>query len=186
MRRPHARGVRGPAIAHRLYARAMVPTGPEVQVRAAVADDAAVIHRFIEALAVYENEPDAVEVDVATLREQLSSPKPPFEALIADLAGEPVGFALYFANYSTWTGRVGVYLEDLFVPEEHRRRGIGTALLRELARITLARGGARLDWQVLDWNEPAIRYYESVGAAINRGWLPCRLQGEALTAMASR
>ena len=171
-------------IGPRTYDLVMVPTGSEVQVRAAVVDDAAVIHRFIHALAVYENEPDAVEVDVATLRQQLASPTPPFEALIAESAGEAVGFALYYANYSTWTGRIGVYLEDLFVPEEHRGRGIGTALLGELARITLDRGGARLDWQVLDWNEPSIGYYESVGAAINRGWLPCRLQGAALATMA--
>ena len=156
-----------------------------VSVRFATAADAETIHAFICDLAVYEKEPDAVHTTTDALRAQLSSERPPFEALIAEMEAQLVGFALFFSNYSTWEGKAGIHLEDLFVPEVHRGRGIGTKLLAELSRITIERGGARLDWQVLDWNEPSIRYYESVGADVLRTWLPCRLDGDALSAMAA-
>lgn len=159
---------------------------PAVSVRSATPGDADTVHRFIVELAVYEREPDAVEVTPADLRRQMEADRPPFEALLAELDGEPVGLALFFANYSTWRGVAGVHLEDLFVPEQHRGHGIGTALLAELAHITVQRGGARLEWQVLDWNEPSIRYYESIGASVMRDWLPCRLDGAALQALAAQ
>jgi GNAT superfamily N-acetyltransferase len=158
----------------------------QLLIRTAKSADAAVIHRFICELAAYENALESVQTTAETLSLQLSAERPPFEALIAEIEGDPVGFALFFANYSTWTGRVGIYLEDLFVPESSRGKGIGSALLAELRRVSLGRGGARLDWQVLDWNEPSIRYYESVDAKILRTWLPCRLEGTALSAMAQR
>ena len=156
-----------------------------MSVRSAIPSDAETIHAFITSLAVYEKEPDAVDATPASLRLQMESERPPFEALIAEMSGQAVGFALFFANYSTWEGKAGIHLEDLFVPEEYRGLGIGSKLLAELSRLTLERGGARLDWQVLDWNEPSIRYYESVGAEVLRSWLPCRLDGDALSAMAA-
>jgi GNAT superfamily N-acetyltransferase len=164
----------------------LVMESPAVTIRHANAKDASTVHRFICDLALYEKEPDAVKCTSADLEQQLASERPPFEALLAEQDGVAVGFALFFANYSTWRGTAGIHLEDLFVPEEHRGSGIGTALLAELSRLTLERGGARLEWQVLDWNEPSIRYYESIDAAIMREWLPCRLDGDALLAMAAR
>ncbi len=158
----------------------------DVVIRGAVPDDAESIHRFICELADYEEALESVETTPAAIRGQLAAEAPPFDALIAIVGEQPVGFALYFQNYSTWKGRIGIYLEDLFVSADHRGRGVGTALLSELSRVALERGAARLDWQVLDWNEPSIRYYESVGADVNRGWLPCRLHGEALAELAQR
>ena len=156
-----------------------------VSVRFATAADADTIHAFICDVAVFEKEPDSVLTTPSVLRAQLLDDNPPFEALIAEMDGQAVGFALFFSNYSTWEGRAGIHLEDLFVPEVHRGRGIGTQLLAELSWLTIERGGARLEWQVLDWNEPSIRYYESIGAEVLGRWLPCRLDGDALSAMAA-
>lgn len=156
-----------------------------LQIRTAVAADAATIFDFIVQLAIYEKEPDAVQTTVDVLRAQLASPQPPFECVIAELGGQPMGFALFFQSYSTWRGAVGIYLEDLFVPERHRGRGVGGALLRHLAQLTLARGGARLEWAVLDWNEPAIGFYEAVGAVPMSEWTRFRLDGEALQTFAA-
>jgi GNAT superfamily N-acetyltransferase len=157
----------------------------EPTIRFAGVDDAQTIFDFIHALAVYELEPDAVEATPESLREQLSADHPPFECLIAEADGQPRGFALFFHNYSTWRGRQGVYLEDLFVPEEYRGTGLGKALLAALAAVAVDRGCPRLEWQVLDWNKPSIDFYESLGADVKRDWLPCRLDGEALTTLAS-
>lgn len=140
---------------------------------------------MIVALAVYEREPDAVEVDPATLAAQLEERPPPFGCLIAEDGGRPVGFALYFYNYSTWRGRRGLYLEDLFVPPEHRGRGVGRALLRELARIAVRDDCARMEWSVLDWNEPALGFYRHLGAKPQDEWTTWRLTGAALEALAS-
>ena len=148
---------------------------PAVSIRTATTDDAATILRFIRELAVYEREPDAVEVTLETLREQLASPRPPFECVIAELAAEPVGFALFFANYSTWRGRAGLYLEDLYVTPEARGAGVGKALLRHLAALAVARGCVRMEWSVLDWNAPAIGFYDSIGAAPMSQWTVYRL-----------
>jgi GNAT superfamily N-acetyltransferase len=150
----------------------------------ATPDDAETIHRFIVGLAIYEREPDAVQTTPATLREQLLSERPPFECLLAEVEGEPRGFALFFHNYSTWRGRPGLYLEDLFVPEEHRGTGLGKRMLVELARLALQRGCSRLEWIVLDWNRPSIQFYEALGATVRRDWLPCRLDGDALRDLA--
>ncbi|MEM8886186.1 MAG: GNAT family N-acetyltransferase [Planctomycetota bacterium] len=151
--------------------------------RTAEPEDAATIHRFIQGLAEYEKEPDAVEVTPAQLAEQLAQAKPPFECLLAERNGTAVGFALFFESYSTWRGRVGLYLEDLYVPPEHRGQGIGKALLRRLAQLTVERGGARLEWAVLDWNEPAIRFYESLGARPMDEWTTWRLTDDALRSL---
>lgn len=157
----------------------------EPTIRFATADDAETVHRFIVDLATYERDPGAVEATPASLRQQLRQDPPPFECLLAEVDGEPRGFALFFHNYSTWRGRQGLYLEDLFVPQEHRGAGLGKRLLAELARIATHRGCARLEWMVLDWNQPSIDFYEAMGAVVKRGWLPCRLEGDALRSLAA-
>lgn len=148
--------------------------------RAAAPDDAAAIHRLIVDLATYEREPEAVVVTAAELRAQLAAARPPFECLLAEVDGEVVGFALYFHNYSTWRGRPGLYLEDLFVQPALRGRGIGKQLLVRLAQLAVERGCARMEWAVLDWNAPAIGFYRSLGAQPLTEWTIFRLTGEPL------
>lgn len=154
-------------------------------IRFATASDAETIHAFIVELAIYEREPDAVEVTPEVLRAQLCADRPPFECLIAEDAGAPVGMALFFPTYSTWRGRPGIHLEDLYVRPAFRGRGHGVALLRRLAALTLERGGARLEWAVLDWNEPAIRFYEALGARPQGEWTTWRVDREALRSLAA-
>lgn len=158
---------------------------PQLAIRKAAPADAALLHRWITALAVYEREPDAVKVSVAKLAEQLSAASPPFECFIAESDGVPAGMALFFLTYSTWRGTVGVHLEDLYVEERYRGLGIGAALLAKLAAETVHRGGARLEWAVLDWNEPAMRFYRALGAAPVPGWSIWRLDDAALDALAA-
>lgn len=157
---------------------------PAISVRRAGPDDADAIHRFVCELARYEREPDAVEATPASLRADLEADTPPFECLIAELDAEPVGFALFFHNYSTWRGRRGLYLEDLFVSERHRGSGAGRALLSALARLAMERGCARMEWAVLDWNQPAIDFYRSLGAEPLGDWTLFRLAGPALERVA--
>jgi GNAT superfamily N-acetyltransferase len=157
----------------------------DIRLRFAEPADAATIHRLIVALASYEREPTAVVVTVDELAAQLASRPPPFECLLAEEGGEARGFALFFHNYSTWRGRRGIWLEDLFVPVEHRGRGIGKLLLRELARIAVDRGCVRLEWAVLDWNQPAIDFYRSLGATPLSEWTLFRLSDAALAALAT-
>ena len=152
----------------------------DVHLRRAGPDDADEIHRLIVALATYEREPEAVVVTAAELREQMSAARPPFECLVVDAgAGRLAGFALYFHNYSTWRGRPGLYLEDLFVEPAQRGRGIGEALLRAVANVAFERGCARLQWCVLDWNAGAIRFYERLGARVRPDWRVCQVEGHA-------
>jgi GNAT superfamily N-acetyltransferase len=153
-------------------------------IRFAVADDAATIYRFISELAEYERAPDAVETTPDILFEQLSKEKPPFECLIAEAEGKALGFALFFHNYSTWRGCQGIYLEDLFVPPRYRGNGVGRVLLQTLASIAAKRGCARVEWAVLDWNEPAFAFYERIGAVRMDDWVLCRLTGQALRELA--
>ena len=153
-------------------------------IRFAGRDDAETILAFIRELAAYEREPQAVATSAATLALQLGSPRPPFECLLAEEGGAAQGFALYFHNYSTWRGRPGLYLEDLYVRPEHRRRGVGLALLRELARLARERGCARMEWAVLDWNQPAIDFYLKLGAVPLAEWTTFRLDGEPLRRLA--
>jgi len=158
----------------------------EILVRAATADDAKTIHQFICDLAAYERNPGGVECTPETLAEQMREPSPPFECLIAEQGTVPVGFALFFHNYSTWRGRRGIYLEDLFVPPRLRGRGIGLALITELARVARDRNCPRMDWSVLDWNRPSIEFYEKIGAYPLDEWTTFRLDGQALAALADR
>ena len=155
-------------------------------IRFAGPDDAATLHRFIVALAVYEKEPDAVEVTPAILEAQMRSVRPPFECLLAEDDGRALGFALFFQSYSTWRGRPGIYLEDLFVDEAERHRGVGRALLVRLAALAVERECGRLEWAVLDWNEPAIRFYRSLGAVAQDEWTVNRLTDDALRGLAGR
>ncbi|MBK9001296.1 MAG: GNAT family N-acetyltransferase [Myxococcales bacterium] len=155
-----------------------------LRIRTALPADASLVLGFIRELAEYEREPLAVEATAETLRAQLSSAAPPFECLIAELDGSACGFALFFQSYSTWRGRPGLYLEDLFVSESQRGRGVGKALLSRVARIAVERGCARLEWAVLDWNQPAIDFYRALGAVPMAEWTVFRLTGDALTQVA--
>ncbi|MGH7985739.1 MAG: GNAT family N-acetyltransferase [Candidatus Binataceae bacterium] len=153
-------------------------------IRLATPDDAETILRFIRGLAEYEHQLSAVSTDAAQIRAQMSSAQSPFECLLAESEGEVIGFALFFRNYSTWTGQAGLYLEDIFVPEKHRRHGAGAALMRKLAEITAERGWSRIDWSVLNWNRPAQNFYRALGARANDGWTTWRLDGPALARLA--
>ncbi|HYG07788.1 MAG TPA: GNAT family N-acetyltransferase [Stenotrophomonas sp.] len=156
-----------------------------LRIRAATADDAPLLHELVTALAVYEREPDAVKASVEDLRASLFGPGATAHALICERAddghaGEAIGFAVYFFNYSTWLGRNGLYLEDLFVRPEHRGRGAGLALLRHLAGVAVERGCGRFEWAVLDWNQPAIDFYRAAGARPMDEWTVYRMDGQAL------
>jgi GNAT superfamily N-acetyltransferase len=154
-----------------------------IDLRWATHADAALLLRFIRALAEYEREPDAVRVTEQTLARQLADDDPPFECLIASLDGEPAGFALFFRTYSTWLGQPGIWLEDLFVAPEARRRGVGRALLQRLAAIAEERACGRLEWSVLEWNQPAIEFYASLGAKLMDDWRICRVTGAGIATM---
>jgi GNAT superfamily N-acetyltransferase len=144
-------------------------------IRFATATDAGIIVNFICALAEYERVPAAVKVTTDEIRAQMQSGDPPFECLLAEYESNPVGFALFFRNYSTWTGRCGLYLEDLFVSEEYRGRGIGGALMRRLREVADERGWARVDWAVLNWNTHAQSFYREQGGYPLEGWTSWRL-----------
>lgn len=156
-----------------------------VTIRRASERDVPAILALIRALAEYERQPDAVVATEEDLLRDGFGPSPSFHVLLAEHDRQTVGFAFYFFSYSTWRGSRSLYLEDLFVRPEHRRRGAGLALMRELAREALARGCPRFDWQVLDWNTPSIAFYERLGAKIQREWLSVRLEGDALARLAA-
>lgn len=157
-----------------------------VAVRPATRADVATVLRFIRELAAFEREPDAVEATEPMLTDALFGLAPAAEAVIADSAGEPVGFALFFHNFSTWTGRRGLYLEDLYVTPAARGQGVGRALLSHLAAIALDRGCGRFEWSVLDWNDGAIAFYRALGAVGMEEWTVQRVSGEALVRLAGR
>jgi GNAT superfamily N-acetyltransferase len=153
-------------------------------IRAAQPDDVPTILALVRELASYEREPDAVTATEADLSVALFGPQPALFGLVAEHEGETAGFALWFLNFSTWLGRHGIYLEDLYVRPGLRGYGYGRALLVELATIADARGYARVEWAVLDWNEPAHRFYGSLGAVPMHEWTTWRLTGEALPKLA--
>ncbi|AKU51329.1 GNAT family N-acetyltransferase [Xanthomonas arboricola] len=160
-------------------------SAPALQIRAAAPDDVALLHELITALAVYEREPDAVKAGPEDLRASLFGEGATAHALICEQDGQALGFAVYFFNYSTWLGRNGLYLEDLFVRPQARGQGAGLALLRHLARLAVQRGCGRFEWSVLDWNHPAIDFYQAAGARPMDGWTVYRLDGERLAAFAA-
>lgn len=157
-----------------------------LNIRSATVNDIPLILQFIQELAQYEKAPqEAVATQEDLLRDGFSA-HPKFRVVIAEWEGAPAGFALFFYNYSTWMGRAGIYLEDIFVRPAFRRRGVGKALLTHLAKITIDEGCGRFEWQVLDWNTPAIEFYESLGARAMKEWLTMRVTGEALRSLASQ
>ena len=155
-------------------------------IRPAVPSDVPTILAFIHELALYEREPDAVLATEADLLRDGFGPTPRFWALIAEQDNQPAGFALYFTSYSTWRGHHGVRLEDLYVTPTLRGKGIGKALLAHLARIAVDEGCPRLEWDVLDWNAPAIAVYERIGAHILTEWRIMRLSDDALARLAAQ
>jgi len=154
-------------------------------IRPANPADLPLIAELIRALAEYEKLSDEVRFDEAALGENLFGPRPYAEVLIGEVDGEAQGFALFFHNFSTFEGRPGIYLEDLFVRPEARGNGIGKALLADLARIAVERDCARLEWWVLDWNAPSIAFYKSLGARPMDEWTVMRVDGTALAALAA-
>lgn len=155
-------------------------------IRPATRADVPLILSLVRELAEYEREPDAVTATEPMLEEALFGAKPYAEAVIAEVEGTPVGFALYFFNFSTWTGRPSLYLEDLFVRPEARGHGSGKALLRHLAGIAIDRDCGRFEWSVLDWNTPAIDFYRAMGAQPMDEWTVQRVTGDALVRLAGR
>lgn len=155
-----------------------------VTIAPAQAADLALILGFIRELAEYEKLSHQVVATEANLQHALFGPRPAAEALIARIDGEGAGFALYFHNFSTFLGRHGLYLEDLFVRPAFRGHGVGKALLRQLARLALERDCGRFEWAVLDWNRPARDFYESLGAEANPTWVNYRITGKALERLA--
>jgi GNAT superfamily N-acetyltransferase len=160
-------------------------SGAPVRISCATERDVPLILQMIRDLAEYERMADEVVATEQGLRESLFGPRPDAEVLIAYVGDQPAGFALYFHNYSTFVGRRGLYLEDLFVKPQFRRHGIGKRLLIELARIAVERGCGRFEWAVLDWNEPAINFYKTLGARPMDAWTVFRVTGDALTRLAS-
>ncbi len=154
-------------------------------IRPAAPTDIPDIRAMIVELAVYEREPDAVKASEADLHRALFGERPMAEAVIAEHDGAAVGFALFFTNFSTWEGKGGLYLEDLFVRPAARGLGIGKALLVHLAGIAVARDYGRFQWQVLDWNAPAIGFYKSLGAVPQAEWIAMRVDGDALKRLAA-
>ncbi|WP_066775959.1 GNAT family N-acetyltransferase [Sphingomonas sp. CCH5-D11] len=157
-----------------------------IAIRPATPNDVPTILRFIRELAAYEREPDAVEATEPMLQAALFGPEPAAEALIAERAAESIGFALFFHTFSTWTGRRGLWLEDLYVTPDARGAGAGAALLRQLASIAIDRDCPRLEWTVLDWNTPAIEFYRAKGALPQDEWTTQRVTGTALRMLAGR
>ena len=157
-----------------------------VTIREAAPADVATILRFIRELAEFEREADKVVATEALLHEAMFGTHPVAEAVIAERDGAALGMALFFHNFSTWTGWKGLYLEDLYVTPEARGSGVGAALLRHLAGIALDRGCTRFEWSVLDWNERAIEFYRAMGAEAMTEWTVNRVSGDALTKLAAR
>ena len=157
-----------------------------ISIAPATPEDVPQIWQFVIELAIYEREPDAVIATKEDFHRVLFCESPRAYAVMCRDGDIPIGFALYFYNFSTWLGRHGLYLEDLYVTPEHRGKGAGKALLQHLAGIAVAEGCGRFEWSVLDWNQPAIDFYESMDAKPQSEWVGYRLTGEALQALASR
>jgi len=158
--------------------------GTALSIRPATPDDIPLILAFIRELAEYERAPEQAIAKPEDLLRDGWGPEPKFRVVIAEWQGAPAGFALFFYNYSTWQGRAGIYLEDLFVRPEFRGKGIGKALLVHLAQVAVRENCGRFQWQVLDWNTPSIDFYKSLGAVVMQEWLTMRVDGDALVRLA--
>jgi GNAT superfamily N-acetyltransferase len=157
-----------------------------LSIRPARSGDAGLVTQFVRELAEYEKLEHEVETTEAMIGAALFGPNPRVFCDIAEWDGEPVGNALWFLNFSTFSGRSGIYLEDLFVRPAFRGRGIGKALMAHLARRCVTEGWARFEWSVLDWNAPSIAFYKSIGAQLKDEWTICRVSGEALAKLAQK
>jgi GNAT superfamily N-acetyltransferase len=158
----------------------------KVNIRPAVSADAELVFNLICELAVYEKLRHEVVATVESTRESLFGANSCTEVLIAEANGEPAGLAIFFATYSTFLGKQGIYLEDIYVREAMRGQGIGKRLLAEVARIAVERQNGRLEWSVLDWNKPAIDFYESLGAQAQNEWIRYRITGDELRSLAAK
>jgi GNAT superfamily N-acetyltransferase len=156
-----------------------------VTFRDATPEDVPLLLTLIRELAAFEREPHAVKMTQAELEDALFAPHPAAHAVVVDIDGAPAATAIWFESFNTWTGRPAMSVEDVYVREAFRGRGIGRALFAHLAAVAKAKNYLRMDWQVLDWNQPAIRFYDSLGAVPQSAWLKYRLSGEALDALAS-
>ena len=156
-----------------------------VTLRFATAGDVPQILAFVQGLAEYEKLAHACVATEESLRQTLFGPRPYAEVILGEFDGKPAGFALFFHNYSTFRAAPGIYLEDLYVLPESRGHGVGKALLKQLAKLAVERGCARLEWSVLDWNTPAIEFYKSLGAEPQDEWTIFRVAGEALTRLST-
>lgn len=154
-------------------------------IREATAEDVIAIHDLIVQLAIYEKEPDAVTATPEQIAENLFGSDPVAYCHVAEIDGKIVGIAIWFLNYSTWLGKAGLYLEDLFVLPEYRGKGIGLAFMQTLAKICIERDYERFQWWVLDWNQPSIDFYKSIGAEAMDEWTVYRLSGSALSNFAA-
>lgn len=154
-------------------------------IREAKVEDFQVIYELIVELAIYEKEPDAVVASVEDIKENLFGTNPVAYCHVAEVDGQVVGIAIWFLNYSTWLGKAGLYLEDLFVKPEFRGSGLGLSLMKTLAQVCVDRGYERFQWWVLDWNEPSINFYKSIGAEAMDEWTVYRLSGSALNSFAA-
>ena len=154
-------------------------------IREARAEDVQVIYDLIVELAIYEKEPDAVVASVEHIQENLFGANPVAYCHVAEVDSQVVGIAIWFLNYSTWLGKAGLYLEDLFVKPEFRGSGLGLSLMKTLAQVCVDRGYERFQWWVLDWNEPSINFYKSIGAEAMDEWTVYRLSGSALKSFAA-
>ena len=155
-----------------------------LNIRPAVTDDCTQIFEFIRELAIYEKAEHEVVTNVEQIQSSLFGDQPQAKGLMAEMDGQAIGFAIYFHNYSTWLGKHGIYLEDLYVSPKFRGVGAGKALLQSLARIAIDKGCGRVEWSVLDWNQPAIDFYRALGAKPQDEWTVYRLTGDALTGFA--
>lgn len=156
-----------------------------IHIRPAQAQDAGLILRFIKELAVYERAGDQVAATEAGIVSSLFGADSPARALICEVDGEPAGYAVYFFSYSTWQAKKGLYLEDLYIPPRQRGGGAGKLMLRRLAQLAVEQGCGRFEWSVLDWNQPAIDFYLSIGAKPQAEWVRYRMDGAALSDFAA-
>ncbi len=156
----------------------------KLKIRKASESDAELILGFIRELARYEKAENEVKATAGTIRESLFSKQASAHSLICLSGDKPIGFAVYFFNYSTWLGRNGLYIEDLYITPESRGKGAGKFIMKHLAQLALSKGCGRMEWSVLDWNEPAIRVYDSTGAKPQNEWILYRLAGEDLKSFA--
>jgi GNAT superfamily N-acetyltransferase len=156
----------------------------DLKIRKAIKDDASLILKFITELAIYEKAEHEVKTSEADIEKSIFNENSTVEALICEFNNEPVGFAVYFFNYSTWLGKSGLFLEDLYVSTASRGVGAGKALLKHLAGIAVEKDCGRFEWNVLDWNEPAIKFYQSIGANPQDEWIGYRMEGKAIKDLA--